>query len=224
MFTKPFKIITANDNQMSQWDNHYQKDRDVFGVNPSESAVFAANMFIEKGFKKILELGAGQGRDTLYFASKGFNVHVIEYSQVAINDLKRKLKKFNLNSMVKITYHDLREPLPFKIKHFDACYSHMLFCMEFKESEILALNNEIYRVLKDKGYHCFTVRNDKDKEYGVGTSLGHMIYESGGFIVHYFDKEKIRRVSKAYRIHSINEFKEGKLPRRLYRVLLEKNI
>jgi cyclopropane fatty-acyl-phospholipid synthase-like methyltransferase len=33
--------------------------------------------------KKILELGSGQGRDTIYFASKGMDVIAIDSSQVA---------------------------------------------------------------------------------------------------------------------------------------------
>jgi 2-polyprenyl-3-methyl-5-hydroxy-6-metoxy-1,4-benzoquinol methylase len=34
--------------------------------------------------KKILELGCGQGGDTLFFASKGIEITALDYSNVAI--------------------------------------------------------------------------------------------------------------------------------------------
>lgn len=223
MYTEPFKILTENENQISQWDNHYLKNNGAFGKSPSQSAIYAAEIFSKNNVKHILELGAGQGRDTIFFALNGFNIQVIEYSKVAIRDLETKIKHLNLEDKIEIIYHDLRKPLPFPKNYFDACYSHMLFCMEFKEDEIIRLNKEIHRIISQYGYNCFTVRNENDKEFGIGKDLGNMIYESGGFIVHYFDQNKINRISKLFKIIDISEFHEGRLPRSLYRVLLKKS-
>ena len=49
------------------------------------------------------------------------------------------------------------------------------------------------------------------------------MYEVGGFIVHFFDKEKVERMAKGYEILSVDPFEEGKLPRKLFRVTLRKS-
>jgi methylase of polypeptide subunit release factors len=40
--------------------------------------------------KKILELGAGHGRDTIFFASNGIEVDALDYSSVAIDILNNE--------------------------------------------------------------------------------------------------------------------------------------
>jgi SAM-dependent methyltransferase len=42
---------------------------------------------------KILELGCGQGRDTLFFASKGIDVTALDFSSVAIKGLIKHQRK-----------------------------------------------------------------------------------------------------------------------------------
>ena len=53
---------------------------------------------------------------------------------------------------------------------------------------------------------------------------GEALYESNGFIVHFFDRAKVERLARGYEIVSVDEFDEGKLPRRLFRVTLRKPV
>jgi hypothetical protein len=48
------------------------------------------------------------------------------------------------------------------------------------------------------------------------------MYEVGPFIVHFFSKEKVEHLAKGFEIIDIDEFEEGDLPRRLFRVTLRK--
>ena len=48
------------------------------------------------------------------------------------------------------------------------------------------------------------------------------MYEVGGFIVHFFSREKIEHLANGYEIISVDEFEEGDLPRKLFRVTLRK--
>ncbi len=49
------------------------------------------------------------------------------------------------------------------------------------------------------------------------------MYEiAGGFIVHFFSKEKIEHLAKGYEGFEIEEFEEGELPRKLYMVTMRK--
>jgi len=45
--------------------------------------------FKKFGVKRILELWCGQGRDTILFASNGFDVHAIDGSKVAIENINQ---------------------------------------------------------------------------------------------------------------------------------------
>lgn len=54
--------------QQKHWKQTFSKVTDMFGTESSEPARLAAELFQKKGKKRILELGGGQGRDSLFFA------------------------------------------------------------------------------------------------------------------------------------------------------------
>jgi len=118
--------------------------------------------------------------------------------------------------------HDVREPLPFQTETFDAAFSHMLYCMPITNAEVERLSQEILRVLKPGGLNVFTVRHTDDPHFGTGIHCGEEMYEVGGFIVNFFDRAKVEQVSQGYEVLSVDEFEEGAMPRRLFRVTLSK--
>ena len=114
------------------------------------------------------------------------------------------------------------KPLPFKEESFDACFSHMLYCMAFTTKELINLSSELQRIIKPKGINIYTVRHIGDADYGDGIHRGENLYETGGFIVHFFSKEKIKTLSTGFEIKNIEKFEEGRLPRKLFLVASEK--
>ncbi|MDR0477733.1 MAG: class I SAM-dependent methyltransferase [Desulfobulbaceae bacterium] len=118
--------------------------------------------------------------------------------------------------------HDVRQALPFANSSFDACYAHMLFCMALTTPELHFLSSEIKRVLKPKGICVYTVRHTGDAHYKTGIHRREDMYEVGGFIVHFFSKEKIDELAAGYEVLDIHQFEEGGLPRKLFRVTMEK--
>ncbi len=212
----------ALDAQRQHWQKSFTQRPDMFGGEPSEPARIAAAMFQKEGRIKILELGGGQGRDTLYFGSNGFEVHVLDYSDNAIAAIAEKAREQERTGSIKALRHDIRKPLPFDDDSFDGCYSHMLYCMALTMAELEFLSAEVRRVLRPDGLHIYTVRHTHDPDYGLGIHRGEDMYEDDGFIVHFFSREKVERLAKGYEIISIDEFEEGKLPRKLFRVTLRK--
>ena len=51
---------------------------------------------------------------------------------------------------------------------------------------------------------------------------GENMYEVGGFIVHYFDREQANRLAKGFDLIGVEEFEEGNFPRKLFLVTLKK--
>jgi SAM-dependent methyltransferase len=213
----------ALNQQRSHWKKTFLKNPEMFGEKPSEPAKKAAELFRKEGKKKILELGAGQGRDTLFFGKSGFEVTALDYSSEGVADIIQKVRELGMSGQIEAKCHDVRDPLPFKNDSFDACYSHMLYCMALKTSELEFLSDEIRRVLKPGGINVYTVRHTNDSDYKKGIHRGEDIYEIGGmFIVHFFSREKVEHLARGYEIVGVDEFEEGTLPRKLFRVTLRK--
>ncbi|MBM7624238.1 class I SAM-dependent methyltransferase [Sporohalobacter salinus] len=209
--------------QSQHWENTFTKKTDMFGVEPSISAQRAAKLFKEKGKKKILELGGGQGRDTIFFAQNGFEVYVLDYCESGVEIINKKAEEMGLSQLINARCHDVRDSFSFADEVFDCCYSHMLYCMALTTSELEFLSSEIRRVLKPGGFNIYTVRNTNDPDYGTGIHRGEDMYEVGEFIVHFFSKEKVGHLAKGFEIVDIDEFEEGQLPRKLFQVTLKKN-
>ena len=216
------KAKSVLDAQQQHWNKTYREEPDFFGEEPSYAAQKAAEVFKKEGASKILDLGAGQGRDSLFFARNGFKVYALDYSETAVEAIRQKARQLVLSNAVAAMCHDLRKPLPFKDESFDACYCHMLYCMALCTSELESLFQEVKRVLKPNALNVYTVRNTKDPHYGKGIHRGEDMYEVGGFIVHFFSKEKVEQLAKGYDILGIDEFEEGELPRKLFLVKLRK--
>ena len=207
------------DHQSQHWEKNFSSKPGMFGHEPSIAAVKSLNFFKNK---KIIELGAGLGRDTIFFAQNLIHVKALDYSQSAIKSINEKAAKNNLSNLVSTKFFDIRKKLPFKDNSIEACFSHMLYCMALSLSEIENLNNEIYRILKPGGINIYTARHTEDGDYKKGIHRGEDLYENDGFIVHFFSEERIKILSKGFNILEIEKFEEGSFPRKLFKVTLEK--
>ena len=194
----------------------------MFGFEPSYSAKKALETFKKNNITNIIELGAGLGRDTVFFAQNGIYVHAIDYSLSATNIIKKRSKENNLDALIKVENYDIRKKLNCDNENFQACYSHMLFCMALTNQDLKDLNQEIFRVLKKDGFNIYTVRNHTDGDFKKGTHRGEDMYEMNGFIVHYFSENKIKSLLNGFTNISIENFDEGSFPRKLSLVINKK--
>ena len=208
--------------QQEHWDGMLAAKDDRYGAEPSAPGREAAARFAEAGARDLLELGAGQGRDSLFFARQGFRVTALDFTSSGVEAVVRKAGAQGLDDVLRAAVHDCRDPLPFPDASFDACYSHMLFCMALTTPELEALSWEVRRVLRPGGLHVYTARTTDDPGYGSGTAYGDGLYGSGGFIVHFFDRQLVARLAAGFDLLEVHEFEEGDLPRRLFTVVQRK--
>jgi SAM-dependent methyltransferase len=194
----------------------------MYGDEPSDAAVAAADEFSATDATAVLELGAGQGRDTLYLARRGFHVHALDYAPEGLDAIEAKAGAAGLADRVTVGLHDVRQLLPFADATFDASYSHMLLCMALTTPELERLVDDLRRVLRPGGHVVYTVRTTDDAHYGTGIARGDDMYEHGGFVVHFFDRALIEQLSEGFVLVDVSEFTEGELPRRLARVTMRR--
>ena len=75
------------------WNKVYQSDNTFFGEEPSNFALLCFNHMKINNLKKVLELGAGHGRDSIFFASNGLEVEALAYSAFAVELLNKITRK-----------------------------------------------------------------------------------------------------------------------------------
>jgi SAM-dependent methyltransferase len=208
--------------QREKWSMTFTARPDFLGSEASEPGRAAAERFSAARVADILELGPGQGRDTLLFAGLGFQLIAVDYAEAGLAQITAKAEAAGLAASIRTVLGDVRDPLPLPDASFDACYSHMLLCMALATAEIERLVGEIRRVLRPGGLVVYTVRTTTDAHFGAGIDHGENRWESDGFIVHFFDRELIHRLADGFEILEVAEHEEGRLPRRLAAVTMRK--
>ena len=210
------------DQQSQHWEVNFSNKPEMFGLEPSISAQKSLKIFKNLNISNIVELGAGLGRDTIYFGQNSIYVEALDYSFSGIKRIKQKIINNNLSNFVSTKIFDIRNKIPFKDNSVDAFYSHMLYCMALTSKEIERLNNEIHRILKPGGINIYTVRHTNDGDFQNGIYRGENLYENDGIIVQYFSKEKINSLLDGFKNISLENFEEGTFPRKLFFVVNEK--
>ncbi|MDX3547522.1 class I SAM-dependent methyltransferase [Streptomyces europaeiscabiei] len=207
-----------SDAQRRHWQHIYTAHPGMYGQRPSSAAVHAAGAFRTAGAEDVLELGAGHGRDALFFAGEGFTVRATDFSATGLQQLRGSAEALGISDRVTTMVHDVREPLPLPSACADAVFAHMLLCMALSTEEIHSVVGEVRRVLRPGGTFVYTVRHTGDTHYGQGTAHGDDIYEHAGFAVHFFPRDLVDALAAGWTLQAVHAFEEGDLPRRLWRV------
>lgn len=168
-------------NNKEYWDNYYKEK-----VTPDFPSSFAEYCVRRIPYKttKILDVGCGNGRDSLYFGDKfpSINVVGVDYSIEAVN-------KINLagKSNVRAICHDLNEDRSI----IDWISPDVIYCRFFLHTIELKLQKQLLRKFLNNA-NCIFIEcrsiNDKDKtKYGQK-----MIFPEGN--TNYFGDDHYRRL------------------------------
>ena len=210
-------------NQQSQhWESNFSNKPEMFGLDPSIAAKKALKIFKIEKINRLVELGAGLGRDTIYFAKNSIHVEALDYSPSGIKIINQKINQNNFSNLVNTKILDVRKTLPFEDNSIDGFYSHMLYCMALTTFDLKNLNKEIHRILKPGGINIYTVRHTNDGDFKKGVQIAGDMYENDGFIVHFFSKNKINNLMNGFVNLETTNFEEGNFPRKLFFVCNKK--
>lgn len=149
------------------WNNYYA-NRKADSESKSEPSLFACAMLQKymKSGEHLVELGCGNGRDSLYFAKNGLNVTGIDASQIAIKKLQEEIF---LDNCLFICDDFVSAESIYQIQ-YDYCYSRFTLhaINEQQETQIL---KKAYDMLKENGHLFIEARSVNDKKYGVGLEV-----------------------------------------------------
>jgi len=134
----------------------------------------------------VLELGCGEGNDSIYFAELGHAIVATDFSDVAIEQDKKRWNHPNLTFKV----HDISEALEFGDASFDTVYAR-LSLHYFTDETTRDIFHEIVRVLKPGGELYFMCKSTDDHIYGQGDEIEADMYELKGHVRHFFSKDYV---------------------------------
>lgn len=180
------------------WDKKFEKKEHYGSVHTTfaeECLAFLKNQKFQG--KKLLDLGCGQGQDTLFFAENGYNVTGLDYSEQA-------LASFNHKNIKKI-FHDMHDLSIFPDYSIDIVYSS--FSLHFFQIEELhKIFKEIHRILKHNGFLMFIAKNKKDKYYGKGERIDDETFVYEGILRYFFTEPILKQLLNLF---TILQFKES---------------
>ncbi|MCA1053991.1 methyltransferase domain-containing protein [Rossellomorea aquimaris] len=87
------------------WNKKYAETENLWGLKPTATLVKYKSLVPDHG--KILDLGMGDGRNALYFASLGFDVEGVDYSENAIKRCRKLADEAGFSICANVA--DLRE-------------------------------------------------------------------------------------------------------------------
>lgn len=154
---------------------------------PSRFAEFAIQYFPKSG--KVLDLGAGQGQDSRFFAERGYQVTSTDYERLALGVNESNIIP-ELKNKITVKEVDLSEKLPFYNQEFDVIYAH-LSLHYFDLTTTKRLFKEIKRALKINGVFAFLVNSKSDPEIKEGKMIEKDYYDFGTITRRYFDQESV---------------------------------
>lgn len=153
------------DNQY--WNNYYK-----INLAPKEASNFAnyTMKYLEKN-KLLIELGCGNGRDSLFFANNGINVIAIDQSETIINNLKYN----NQYENIEFIQDDFVNSKLLESIEADFIYSRFTI-HSITEKDEEKLIKRVYNCLKKEGIFFIEVRSTKDELYGLGEKVSRNAY------------------------------------------------
>lgn len=172
-------------NKPEFWESAFNEKHEMWGFEPSKSAVLTKDFFVQKSIKNILIPGIGYGRNAQIFIDNGIAVTGIEISKTAI-EMARKHYSADM-----IIHHGSVTDMPFDDNKYDGIFCYALVHL-LDSSEREKLIRDCYNQLSENGYMVFTVISKDAPTYGQGTFVSKDRYEMfGGVKMYFYDMESI---------------------------------
>jgi len=175
---------------------------------PTRSVVrFLKEIKKEKPKGKILDIGCGEGRHTIFFAENGYNAYGFDMELLSIRQAKKFTKVKGIKKNIHFFIGNILS-LPFSHNIFDiaidyGCLHHI------KKMDWKTYIENVRMVLKEDAFFILSVFSTKFKHYeGEKRKRKWLIHNN--HYDHFFTKKDIRQLfKKAFNVLKVEEEKSG---------------
>mgnify|MGYP001183020344 CR=1 FL=1 len=196
-------IIEKELKKLGYWNNLYSKD-DYFGTGQTILADFAKTIIEENNISTLLELGCGQGRDSLFFTNFVSNVTSVDISENAINFVKKIKNERNLTNL-DLFVHDIKKPLNFLDKSFDIVYSNLALQF-FDINQLKEIFSNISEIMSNDSFFIFSTKKPGDKYFNFGKKISENSFQYKDITRYFFEKSEIKHLlEQNFKIISFEE-------------------
>jgi len=182
------------------WEKEYKNRKCYWGLKPNPT--LKKNIYlIPKG--KALDIGAGEGRNSIFLAKNGFEVEAIDKNPQGLKKCQIFADEHKLS--IKTTTIDIRK-FYFKTNKYSLIIS--ITALDFlKKSEIETIIKKIKKSLIEKGFIFFLIFSTKDPFYQKIKKSALEEIEKNTYHLpkhktyrHFFTKEEIKELFNDFRI------------------------
>jgi SAM-dependent methyltransferase len=98
------------------WDTRYKSADNIWSLTPNE---FVAQYLEQLPAGSMIDLAGGEGRNALWFASRGWEVENVEFSRVALGKYADRSIEMDLLDHCKATHADVTENIQYALHDVD---------------------------------------------------------------------------------------------------------
>ena len=166
--------------------------------DPTEFAKQCAEFLRDKSSKTLLDLGCGDGRDSIFFAKQGYEVTAADVSPVALQILQKKINEEKITT-IRIIEQNLQN-LQFPENSFDVIYAH-LSLHYFLDEQTEQIFKKLQKMLKSDGFLFIKCKSTEDEEFGKGKEVEKNVFVTEeNYVRHFFDEEYMKQKLSNFKI------------------------
>jgi len=203
------------DSTLEDWERFWDRNKHVEEIYPaSESIIENLAAVTDVNGKKILEVGAGTGRDSIKLSSMGADVTVLDYSGNAL------YKAGEVIESTASSVHLIRGDgtcMPFEDASFDIIF-HQGLMEHFRDP--LPLFKENMRVLKKNGLLLV----DVPQKYHIYTVIKHILIAMNKWFAGWETEYTVGELKRIFLTHDFiicHEYGDFMCPSLLFRIMRE---
>ena len=192
-------------NTTNYWNKKYSSMKQVWGGKPSTAACHAASYLASHRKKggRILDLGCGYGRDSIYFFEEGYSITGIDTSSEAIR-LARST--FPDQHLVNMDFQDNTFPE----HHFSYIFANFFFHLITDQAVRLQMFLDCHKLLAPSGLLFASLSSINDQDYNNGIQVGpNLAKNSRGVVKVFYDEDLIKRDFCHFNLIDIFPFSEN---------------
>lgn len=189
------------------WREEYKKENSYWGIRP-EKGLREVLKYAQKGI--ALDIGTGEGRNSIFLARNGFEVEAIDKIPEGLNKCKKIAKKYNLS--IKTRAVDIRK-FRFKKNKYSLVLS--INALDFlKFAEVQKIVPKIKKSLKKGGAFYLSVFSTKDPAFKRCKKKFKMTEKNTFYLPklktyrHFYESKELLNLLKGFKILKIEEKKK----------------